>query len=238
MHRILIVAIMLAVSSAALANDDIDNLQALAQTQFHDLSADLGAAVTFKPLQSAEPEGITGFDIGVDFSGTQVEHKQAWTIATGGSDVDTVPMARLRVSKGLPGDIDIGAFYSTAPNSNIKAWGAELRYALVEGGVTTPAIGLRGSYSKVSGVDKLGFHTSSIELSISKGFGPLTPYAGIGHVWISSDPDASTLLESESFGETEKFVGINIGMAVMNLAFEWNRIGDNTTYAAKLSFGF
>ncbi|HET6655353.1 MAG TPA: hypothetical protein VFH57_03835 [Gammaproteobacteria bacterium] len=236
MYRILLAALLLGSSSLALA-DDIDNLDALAQNQFHGLSADLGAVLQFKQLAPAEPEGLTGFDFGFDVSATQIEHDDAWQIATSGDDVSTVPMARVRLTKGLPGGIDIGGFYSIAPGTNIKAYGAELRYAILEGGVTTPAIGLRGTYNKITGVDHLGFHTGSLELSISKGFGPVTPYAGAGRIWVSSNPGASTGLQNESFGENEVFVGLDVGMPFMDLVFEANRIGDNLTYSVKLSFG-
>ncbi|HET7370566.1 MAG TPA: hypothetical protein VFK45_06985 [Gammaproteobacteria bacterium] len=236
MYRILLAALLLGSSSLAFA-DDIDNLDGLLQEQFHGLSADLGAVLQFKQLGPAEPEGITGFDFGIDVSATQVEHEAAWQTATSGSDVNTVPMARVRLTKGLPGGVDIGAFYSAAPGTNIKAYGAELRYALLEGGVTTPAIGLRGTYNTITGVDQLGFHTGSVELSISKGFGPITPYVGAGRIWVSSDPDASTGLESESFSQNEVFVGLDISMTVVDLVFEANRVGDNLTYSAKLSFG-
>ena len=37
-----------------------------------------------------------------------------------------LPVPRLHLQKGLPGRIDIGAMFSSVPDSNIKVWGAEL----------------------------------------------------------------------------------------------------------------
>lgn len=238
MYRILLAALLLAASSSLAFASDINNLDALMQGQFHGLSADLGAVLQFEQLAPAAPEGVTGFNFGLDLGATRIEHKDAWRLATSGSDVTTVPMARVRLTKGLPGGVDIGAFYSTAPGTNIKAYGGELRYAILEGGAMEPAIGLRGTYNKISGVDQLGFHTESLELSISKGFGPFTPYAGAGRIWVSSTPDPSTGLEKESFGENEVFAGFDISFVVMDFALEANRIGDNLTYSAKLAVGF
>ncbi|HET7675014.1 MAG TPA: hypothetical protein VFL54_05785 [Gammaproteobacteria bacterium] len=237
MIRILFAGLLLVCCNAAFA-DDIDNLQALTQTQFRGLSEDLGAVLTFKQLEPATPEGMTGFNLGIGLSGTHVEHTDAWNIATRSSDVSTVPMARIRLTKGLPGGVDVGGYYSAAPNSNVKAYGGELRYAILKGGVLEPALGLRATYNRLTGVDHLDFSTRSLDLSISKGFGPFTPYAGIGRIWTSSDPDASLGLHSESFGNNEAFVGFRVSLVVLTFSLEASRVGGNTTYAAGLGVGF
>ncbi|MGH8321099.1 MAG: hypothetical protein ACRESI_03990 [Gammaproteobacteria bacterium] len=238
MRRLVFVFLLLVPIGSAFASNDINNLPALTQSQFHDLSADLGAVLSFKQLQSAAPEGITGFDLGFDVSVTNLAHQSAWNTATSGSDVSTIPMARLRVSKGLPFGFDVGGFYSSATNSNVKAYGADLRYAILDGSALTPALGLRAAFSHLSGVSQLGFNTKSLDLTVSKGFGPFTPYAGIGRVWINSTPDASTGLRDESFTADEGFVGLAVSLALVNLALEANRTAGNNTYSLKLGFGF
>ncbi|MGH8306811.1 MAG: hypothetical protein ACRER0_00905 [Gammaproteobacteria bacterium] len=238
MRRLVFVLLLLVPIGSAFAGNDINNLPALTQSQFHDLSADLGAVLSFKQLQSAAPEGITGFDLGLDVSATNLAHQSTWNTATNGSDVSTIPMARLRVSKGLPFGFDVGGFYSFATNSNIKAYGADLRYAILDGSTLMPALGLRAAFSHLSGVSQLGFNTKSLDLTVSKGFGPFTPYAGIGRVWINSTPDASTGLRDESFTADEGFVGLAVSLAVVNIALEANRTAGNNTYSLKLGFGF
>jgi hypothetical protein len=64
---------------------------------------------------------------------------------SGGDAPRTLAVPKLHVHKGLPFGIDVGAMYSAVPNTNIKLMGAEVRYALVEGGIATPAVGLRAS---------------------------------------------------------------------------------------------
>ncbi len=238
MRRMILAGILLVMATYAFASNDINNLPALTQSQFHDLSADLGAVLSFKPLQSAAPEGILGFDLGFDVSATNLAHQSTWNIATGGSDVSTIPMARARMSKGLPFGFDVGGFYSFATNSNIKAYGGDLRYAVLDGSAFTPALGLRAAFSHLNGVSQLGFNTKSLDLTISKDFGPFTPYAGIGRVWINSTPDASTGLRDESFTADEGFVGLAVSLVVVNLALEANRTAGNNTYSIKLGFGF
>ena len=237
MRRIIIAVVLLGLAGSAFASNDINNLPALTQSQFHDLSTDLAAVLSFKQLQSADSEGITGFDLGLDLSSTNVAHAAVWNTATSGSGVTNIPMARVSLSKGLPFGFDIGGFYSGATNSNIKDYGAELRYAIVDDGTFTPAVGVRAAFSRLTGVDQLSFGTKSLSLSVSKSLGPLIPYAGIGRVWINSNPAASTGLQDESFTADETFVGLALEFGV-HLALELNRTAGNNTYSLKLGFGF
>jgi hypothetical protein len=236
--RGLILAALLALAMSAFASNDVNNLPALTQSQFQDLSSDLGAVVTFKQLEGAAPEGLTGFDLGLDVSSTEVAHPSVWDTATDSSDITNVPMARLRITKGLPLGFDIGGFYSYVPGSNIKVYGGQIRYAISDGSATTPAVGIRAAFSQLTGVEQLSFNTRSLDVSISKGLGPFTPYAGIGRLWVNSNPDMSTGLKDTSFGNSEVFVGLSMSFVVVQVALEANRIASNNTYSLKLGFGF
>lgn len=237
MRRILFLAALLGLSAGAGAAN-INNLPALTQAQFKDLSTDLSAVLTMKQFEPAAPEGITGFNFGIDATVTNVAHASAWDTATNSTSVTSVPMARVRLTKGLPFGFDIGGYYSAAPGTNIKVWGGELRYAILEGGALTPALGLRATYNKLTGVNLLSFNTRSLDLSLSKGFGPFTPYVGFGRVWTTSTPDASTGLSAESLSNDEAFVGFNLSLVIATITVEGNRIGGNNTYGVKLAFGF
>lgn len=236
MRRLVIAGLLLAFASSAFASNNI-NIQQLAQQEFSDLSQDMGAVLSYKPLQGAAPEGITGFDVSVNGGWTKVAHTSAWNAATNNTNITGVPFADLRVSKGLPFGIDIGGEYSAVPGSNIKLYGVEGRYAILEGGVAEPAIGIRAAYTHVTGVNNLSFNTKSLGVSISKGFGPFTPYAGVGEVWTSSTPDASTGLQAVSFNNAEVYVGAQLNFGV-HLALEAGRLAGNTTYSLKFGFGF
>ncbi|HEY1991509.1 MAG TPA: hypothetical protein VGH71_03540, partial [Gammaproteobacteria bacterium] len=153
MRRILLAGVLLAVSSSAFATGDI-NIPGLGQSDFDGLSTDLGAVTSFKQMQGASSEGLTGFDFGLNFADTQVSHKQAWDDSTG-DNVSNVPFADVTVSKGLPLGFDVGAEYAFVPGSNIHLYGVEGRYAILDGGVAEPAVGLRFAYTHLTGVDEL-----------------------------------------------------------------------------------
>jgi hypothetical protein len=231
-------AAVLATPLTANAADDIDSLISLVQSEFTGLAEDLGATLSYKPLTPTEPLGITGFDIGLAATGTRLQNVAAFDLATSSSSEfpSTAPTPSVRVHKGLPLNFDVGVMYSAMPDTNVRAWGGELRYAVMGGNVALPAIGVRAAYTKLTGVDQLAFDTKSVDVSISKGFAIFTPYAGFGRVWASATPDASTGL-SESSPELGKiFVGANLNFGLLNLAFEADRTGDADSYGVKIGF--
>ena len=217
---------------------DIDQLQTAAQAEFRLLSEDLGAALSYHAQIPAEPLGITGFDIGVGVTATRLEHSGIWQKVTSDDADTTLYVPTLRVHKGLPAGFDIGLTYAAIPGSNIRYTGGELRYAILKGGVASPALAVRGSITRLSGVDQLAFDTRGIDVSISKGFAFLTPYAGIGRVWIESDPRGTGGLQKEEFSLTKLFVGIGMNFAVLNLNVQADKTGDASSYSLKLGWRF
>ena len=239
-HRVLALAILglggLALPAQAV---DLDTINLLNQRQFPLLSEDLGAALSYKPILPAEPLGIIGFDIGIEINATQLQNSAIFSLAASGESIDTLVLPKLHVHKGLPFGLDVGASYSAVPDSNIKLWGAEVRYAILKGSTVTPAVAVRGSYSTLVGVNQLKLATTGLDLSISKCFAMFTPYAGIGKVWVRSTPDETiTTLAEESFDVNKIFAGVNMNLAVINIAIEGDKTGDATSYGIKFGWRF
>ncbi|UUZ47864.1 hypothetical protein LP420_33010 [Massilia sp. B-10] len=164
---------------------------ALTQAEFANLSKDFTAAASYKGVSPAEPLGLTGFDIGVELTSTKMKHGDVWEKA--GADSSTLYMPKVHVHKGLPFNIDIGASLSMVPGSDIKIGGAEIKYALIEGGTATPAVSVRGAVTRLFGVDQIDADTRSLELTVSKGFLNMTPYGGVGKVWGTLTPHVGSL---------------------------------------------
>jgi hypothetical protein len=188
----------------------------LAGTAHADAVADLGAAVSYKPLQPAEPQGVSGFDIGVATSHTQID------------DGENVTVTRLNLHKGLPYGFDVGAFFGRAyrDGESSSLSGYELRYALVQGNTALPAVAVRGAYTRL-GDDDLDLDTKSLDLTISKGFLFLTPYAGIGQVWMDSKLGDASM--------TKTYGGLNIALGLFAVNLEADQTGDVTTYGLKVA---
>ncbi len=235
--KILLLAVSSCFAQSALAANINLGTAGFSQAKFRSFSEDLGSALSYKAITPPTPLGVTGFDIGLEASSTKVQNSQLWIDATG-SSMSNVVVPKLHIYKGLPLNIDIGAFYSAVPSTNIKLYGGELRYAILEGGMALPAVGIRGALTKLSGVNQLDFSTKSLDISISKGFAIFTPYAGLGMVWSDSTPNGVSTLKKESFRQNKIFVGGNFNFGITNIALEYDKTGSAPSYSAKLGFRF
>lgn len=225
---------------AAQAEDfDFDFVANPQQADFKSVVEDLSAAFNSKSLAPAEAMGITGFGIGVFGSYVETDDAGAWQRLIG-EDVQEIGLVGIVAQKGLPLGIDIGASYAQVPGEDAKVFGAEIRYAILEGGVASPALGLRASYSSLNGVDEIGYDSYGLDVSISKGVGPLTPYAGVGYVWSDievKDDAAAVLLDDESVDETRLFIGLRLS-ALFGITPEYERVGDRDAFNLRVGFAF
>jgi hypothetical protein len=236
-----VATIALAASLPAAAKD-LSQIGNLSQDEFHGLTQDLGAALSYKPLEPAEPLGLFGFDLGVAATTTKIKNTQAFNDA-GAGDISNIAVPSLRFSLGLPFGIDAGVMAGAAPGTNVRLYGGELKWAFVKGSTTMPAFALRASYTQLAGVDQLDLNTKGVDLSISKGFAFFTPYGGIGKVWVSSTPknipaSFPTPPSSESLSMNKYFIGLQMNFVLVNVVLEGDKTGDATSYGLKLGFRF
>ncbi|MEY8878371.1 MAG: hypothetical protein AB9M60_17820 [Leptothrix sp. (in: b-proteobacteria)] len=230
-------AVALLVAGTAQAAD-LNSVGQIGQANFKALSQDLGAAVAYKGLVPAETLGLVGFDVGVGLTATQVENSTALRAAAGGASVPaSLPLASVRAVKGLPFNIDVGVALGKVPLSNVRTVGGEIRWAVIEGGIAMPAVAVRAAVNRLGGVDHLKVNTTTFDVSISKGFLMLTPYAGVGTVLVRSSAPG-TSLASESFSKGKVFAGLNVNLGLVNLAAETDKTGNNTSYGLKAGLRF
>lgn len=222
--------------SAQAFDADFDLVDNPVQADFRSVAEDVAALFNAKSLTPAEAGGLTGFGIGVFAAYVPTDDSGAWQRLVG-EDIDEVGMVGVIAEKGLPFGIDVGLSFAEVPSSDARLLGASLRYELVEGDTITPAISLRGSYSDLSGVDDVDYESYGLDLSISKGFGPLTPYAGVGYVWSSFEADPVFALEDEDVDETRLFIGLRLS-ALIGITPEYERVGDRDSFNLRCGFAF
>jgi len=212
------------------------SLGTLAQDEFRRLSEDVGAVISYKGVTPATPLGAAGFDIGVEVTDTKIENSSLFSRAgTGTSSHVAVP--KLHVHKGLIGGLDFGGFVGGAPDVDATIFGAELRYAVLDDTLTTPALGVRLSGTRVSGTGDLRAAAGALDLMISKRFTALTPYGGAGTVRVVTKA-GNTPLAEEKFNKSRLFAGVNANLVAVNFAVEVEKMGGNTSLSAKAGWRF
>ena len=230
-------AVLAAAATPAIA-DDLDLLTNAAQSDFKAAAEDLSAAIAYKSVQPAAPQGLIGFDVGAIASYTSVENEDAWRRLTG-ENVGELGFVGLAASKGLPLNFDVAAYYTVIPGTDAKLYGAEARYAIWDGNIVMPSIAFRLGYSELTGEDDIEADALSYDVSISKTFPILTPYIGYGRVDATVTPDgnAGVVYDEEDFDHDRVFLGTKISLAIMSIGLEAEQTGDNTGFNLRIAFG-
>jgi hypothetical protein len=215
---------------------DFGGIRDLAQDEFRALSRDAGAAFAYKGVTPATALGPLGFDIGIEVTDTRMENSSLFDRAGAGGQSHVV-IPKIHLHKGLFGGLDVGAFVGGVPDFDGRLYGADLRYTFIDDSLTTPALGIRVSYTRSDGLGILEVETAGVDLMLSKRFTLLTPYVGAGMVRIRSSADGTGLAE-ERIDQSRVFGGVNLNLLTLNLAFEAEKMGDNVSLSAKLGWRF
>jgi len=192
-------------------------------------------------MAPAEPLGITGFDISTEVVYTNFHDGDLyWKKVV--KDYDTfssIIIPRIHVQKGLPFNIDIGAMYVAVPDSNIKLWGLEAKYAILEGTVVTPALSVRAAYSSLEGVDDIELSTKEFDVLISKGFLMITPYAGLSAIMIDGSEE-SPLIALDDVNKTvyRALIGLQISPFPLVVINGEVSLGQVAQYGLKVGIRF
>lgn len=210
MKKVLVFSLML-LCSAAFAGDF--GIQAgMTQSQFKSLAKEIGLIVTPTPNSPAEPLKTFGFDVAVETAVVDIQDdKDYWEGSWDDGDPDgNILLYRVHAQKGFPFGLDLGLSITKGANLGFTAVTGEVKYAILKGTVVTPAISVKGSVTKVTGLEDMGVLTGSLGAYISKGFLFLTPYAGIESVAVKASDDSVNDLDDETVTTARGIVGLQI----------------------------
>ncbi len=239
-HAVWVVALLVLLGAVAVSPArawDVNGGATKAELEAFHQSFSLGAYSY--PRHSAKPLGTLGFDLWADVSGTPDFDSDAGPAVDGDVPGGYLAIYRVGARKGLPGGIDLGASYGKVVDSDIELLSGEISWAILDGGLATPAFGLRGTYSRASGSDVYSLDQGGLELEISKGFAVLTPYAGAGVVWSKSSFDRTAPFSGTlSVDSTDAVVygGVILNLLVPKISFEVEK-GDTVQGAVRIAFG-
>ena len=177
--------------------------------------------------------------MGVGGTAVSVDTKSSWWQNAVGNDFSTqdyLPVPRLVITKGI-GSGNITASYGRVPDTNIEMYGGSLDWAVIDGGLVSPTLGLRGTYGVLKGVDVYNLKTYGGEAFLSKGFAFVIPYGAVGKVWSDAKgivtPDLT--LRDKASG-TRYTLGVRFSFPILKVVVEAAQ-AEERSYSAKISFG-
>lgn len=211
----------------------------ITRDQFAQFSRLVAQGIYATPVEPAHARGLLGFDIGVAATVVPVDTTSAYWENAVDDDFtvdDYVPVPRIVASKGLS-VATVSASYAKVPDTDITVWGGSLDVPILSGGIVKPTLALRGAYAQLRGVEELDLKTYGVELFLSKGFGPVTPYIAAGLQRSDSVGRVTPTFTLEDESTVNRYtVGIKLSLLIPKLAIEATQ-GEERSYAAKISFG-
>ena len=214
----------------------------LTQSQWKKFTKQVSAILAFKTLASAEPLGKMNYNIALDDSYTPVDqHDLAWinTFVHPDEDCplgDAITYPTIRARMGVSDKMDVGAYWTTAPEANYGMVGGELKYAYRQESGKAPAVAARASFAILTGVPDYNLNVFSFDLIASKKFAMITPYVGIKESFATGTEKTSKVnLDSERVLFTQGFFGVAYSIWKLNFAAEYN-IANVNTFALVIGF--
>jgi len=211
----------------------------LTQQGFEDFSREIGVATSYHTVTPAEPLGLLGFNAGLETSFIDIREDAAyWKSALKGDAPKYLFVPKIRVQKGLPLGIDVGAVYSRMSQIDTTLVGGEVKWSPLQGNPVLPAVAVRGSYTKLSGANDVDVQTYGADLSVSKGFAFVTPYVGIGQVWIRGDERSPLVaLKPARINQFRSYAGVKVDFLIVHLVAEVQH-AEIPIYTTRLNVGF
>jgi len=245
-QRFHLAALLILFAAAPLhAQSAIDFDPQITQAEFEKFSRLVAQGIYATPVDPARARGLLGFDIGVAVTAVPVDTNAAYWQRAVGDDFsvsDYVAVPRIVASKGLS-RATLSGMYARVQSADVEMWGGALDVPIISGGLVRPTLALRGAYSSLQGSNVYDLKTYGVEVFLSKGFGPITPYVAAGRMKLDADghiaeqtsnSPAITLHDSSSMNRYT--VGVKLSLLIPKIVIEATQ-GEERSYAAKVSFG-
>jgi len=218
----------------------------LTQGAFRRFVREFGSVSAFKQGGAPMTLGRWGFAVDVEQIYFRVEeHDPAWN-DTFYHPTDRHPLGasksfpKLRLRLGVTDNLDVGAYYTLAPEANYGWLGVEAKYALLRQDEDQPiTLAVRGAYTKTLYVTAMDMHALGVGVSAGHTFWKvLTPYLGIGAEAVHSrETSAAVDLRRETLVVPNLLVGLELRTWHLALGVE-AQVSALTTYQAQVSATF
>lgn len=200
---------------------------AVANENFRIFANQLGAAISSADFSPPETLGHSGFNFALGYSVAKVgdTRAQSWPRA-GTPPSDALLMPSVIMRKGLPFSFELGTRFTYLTYSRMAAATLEVKWALNEGFLYLPDLGVRGHGTRLLGTREFGLTTAGVDVGIGKQFAiggmfTLTPYAGWDFLLVScisgvvdfKDPATTTVASAQAdpSKDTATFDPVNMG---------------------------
>jgi hypothetical protein len=194
----------------------------------------------FFPRHGAAPLGLVGFEAYADATYDKGFDDESFntTAVKGDYTGGFLSIARVGVRKGLPGGFDLGVSYGKALGGDVKLVSAELQYAILNGGLVSPALSVRVTGTRTIDPQAYRLDQYGAEVLLSKGFVVVTPYIGAGIVHSRGTLDSPLGFSlQETTTRPVIYAGVTLNLLVPKIHVEVEK-GEVLQAAVRVGIGF
>ena len=223
--------------NAVLAEEQINQAATVIDNQFKDYADSLDASAGRKSLTDSVGPQDLALDIGFDVATTKLERNSLFKPYSSKTSPNVLETTQVHIGTRYNDGFNAGAYYSSVPESDIQIYGGELSYSLMPSQRSYyPSVSVRGMYSQMTGVDDMLVTSTGLELSVSKGFKAVTPYAGIGTTWVDGEYELDGY--TSRLTQNKYFMGLQFKLGVFSLSAEAEQSAEGSTIRARSGFRF
>lgn len=211
----------------------------LTKEEFEEFTAELGSVLRFRQLGETTTLGRGNVDISVQYANTPIDDsKGAWNNTMSHPTADhyfgqSISFPRIVARFGVSDRVDVGAWGGLDPHANYGMVGADTKIALLTQGPARPvSVSIRPSITSLVGPSEVWVGNASVDVSVSRAFGPVSPYVGVATtaslaVERSKDVDLDPATAEGSLA----YAGLSYRWRALNLSAEVEK-------GALVSYGF
>ena len=214
---------LLAPAAAHAQTSKFDLHPQMTQDEFNAFATEAGTMLRFRQLGDTMTLARGKVDLGVQFANTSSK------------DATRSVVARF----GLNDRMDIGAWGGIGPGSSYGVVGIDTKIALLKQSPSMPvSVSVRPSISSLVGASDVWAGNTSVDLTVSRAFGPFSPYGGVAASSSAAmERSAKVDFDAATAGETFSYAGVTYRWKTLFVSGEAER-GNQTTYSMRVGTRF
>ncbi len=217
----------------------------LTKEEFAEFAGELGSILRFRQLGETTTLGKGNVDLSVQFASTSIDDsKGAWNNTMSHPDADhylgdSIAFPRLVLRYGVNDRVDVGAWGGINPRSNYGIVGVDTKIALLRQEDGRPvSLSVRPSVTSLVGPSEVWAGNVSVDLSVSRAFGRIAPYAGVAaSSSLAMERSDDVDLDPATAGDSLAYAGVSYRWRSLVIAGEVEK-ADLVSYGFRIGTRF
>lgn len=209
----------------------------LEQGRFESLAGDVSAAVAMPAADAGLPPGHGRWRVSLGASRSATESPQLWQDSNGDRR-EALYAPQVLVEAGIGERIGVGVSYAQIPGNGARLYGVRGSLLAAGSAGSGPALALRASHHRLSGVDGLEAQATALDAVGSWGAGAWRPFVGAGVLRGHVAAEGGDLRYQADLTLPRVFGGIEYTLGALRLGAELGSTDGRTTQALRLSYSF